>query len=222
MFCGDFVSYVLAFSVSNSVELYLPQQGLDCNRRPVSYRNLMKRIFDISLAILLLSPAILIILLAAVLVLVVERNNPFYAQIRLGRHEKPFRIYKIRTMYPSTQRVATHHVPAHAITRSGHVLRRLKIDEIPQLFNVIFGHLSLVGPRPSLPQQIELVEARRKLRIFDVAPGITGLGQVMGVDMSEPQRLAAIDAEYIRTQSMRMDIQILIKTFTYSMLKSSK
>lgn len=163
---------------------------------------------------IVLVPATIIILLAACVVFLVERHNPFFTQIRLGRYEELFRIYKIRTMEPSTQSVATHHVPEFAVTRTGRLLRQLKIDELPQLINVLFGHMSLVGPRPGLPQQTELAEARRLLNVFDVTPGITGLGQIQGIDMSEPERLARIDAEYISSQSIRKDIQILASTFT--------
>lgn len=181
----------------------------------LAFVRIMKRLSDLSLAILLLVPAAVIVLVVACVVFIVEGCNPFYAQWRLGRLEKPFRIYKIRTMHPSTEQyVATHQIPKHAVTRTGRVLRRFKIDELPQLINVILGHLSMVGPRPGLPGHSELVEARRKNGVFDAVPGITGLGQVMGIDMSEPERLAAVDAEYISIQSFRQDIQILVKTFT--------
>lgn len=157
----------------------------------------------------------LVTLIAACVVFIVEGHNPFFTQIRLGRHERPFRIYKIRTMEPSTLSVATHHVPEFAVTRTGRWLRKLKIDELPQLINVIFGQMSLVGPRPGLPEQTELAEARRQRSVFDAVPGLTGLGQMQGVDMSEPERLASIDAKYIRTRSIREDIRILINTFIW-------
>lgn len=179
----------------------------------------MKRLFDIVLAIALLAPAFVIAMLAACLVIVAERHSPFYTQIRLGKNEKPFRIFKIRTMEPSTQTVATHHVPEFAVTSTGRLLRKFKIDELPQLINVLFGQMSLVGPRPGLPQQTELAEARRRHNVFSVVPGVTGLGQVMGVDMSEPERLAGIDGEYVKTQSIRQDIQILASTFTWRKFK---
>lgn len=182
--------------------------------------NIVKRLFDICFSIACLAPAFLIVLCAAFLVFVVERHNPFFTQIRLGKDEKPFRILKIRTMQPSTLSVATHDAPEFAITRTGHWFRRLKIDELPQLINVILGQMSLVGPRPGLPQQTELLDARRQLKVFGALPGLTGLGQVLGVDMSEPQRLAEIDANYISTQNLRNDFQILAKTFVH--LKSNR
>lgn len=175
----------------------------------------MKRLFNIALAIVLLVPAFAIASVAAILVIVAEKHSPFYTQIRLGKNEKPFRIFQIRTMEPATQTVATHHTPEFAVTRTGRLLRKFKIDELPQLINVIIGQMSLVGPRPGLPQQTELSIARRHHDVFTVVPGITGLGQVMGVDMSEPERLAAIDAEYITKQSFRQDMHILLSTFTW-------
>lgn len=182
----------------------------------------MKRLFDISLSIVLLVPALIVILATACVVFAVERINPFYSQIRLGKDEKPFRIYKIRTMEPTTQSVATHQAPDYSVTRTGRFLRKVKIDEFPQLLNVIFGQMSLVGPRPGLPQQIELAEARRKHGVFKVLPGITGLGQVLGIDMSEPERLSAIDAEYLNTQSFRKDFLILLHTFTFRKPKGQR
>lgn len=104
-------------------------------------------------------------------------------------------------MRPETGSVGTHEVDADQVTTWGKLLRKTKIDELPQLWNVLKGEMSLVGPRPCLPNQIELIEARRKLTVFTVRPGITGLGQIRGIDMSDPQLLANTDSEMIRTMS---------------------
>lgn len=172
----------------------------------------MKRLFDIGVAILLLLPALMIVALAALVVFAREGHSPFFIQTRLGRNEKKFQMYKVRTMDPLTQSVATHQAPEHSVTCTGRVIRKLKIDELPQLINVISGQMSLVGPRPGLPEQTELADARRKLGVFNVVPGMTGFGQVQGVDMSEPEHLAKLDAEYIKTQTMYKDALIMLQT----------
>ena len=115
-------------------------------------------------------------------------------------------------MYSGTANLPTHQVEASAVTSLGELLRRFKIDELPQLWNVLLGDMSLVGPRPCLPSQAELVEARKRLGVFTVRPGITGLAQVSGVDMSDANRLAEIDGQYVRTQSLVGDLRLIWAT----------
>jgi O-antigen biosynthesis protein WbqP len=115
-------------------------------------------------------------------------------------------------MYSGTLNLPTHQVDAASVTPLGKQLRRFKIDELPQLINVLAGDMSLVGPRPCLPTQVELVEARRRLGVLDVLPGITGLAQVKGVDMSDAVRLAEIDAQYVRTHSFLGDFKLIFAT----------
>lgn len=173
----------------------------------------MKRAFDI-----LASAAGLVVLswLIALLAIVVRVTSPgpaLYAMPRLGLRRKPFICYKLRTMQADTPAAATHHTPATSITPVGRWLRRTKLDELPQLWNVLIGDMSLVGPRPCLPIQSELIEARQRLGVFDIRPGITGLAQVEGIDMSDPQRLAAADAVYQREQSFTGDLKLILRTF---------
>lgn len=133
------------------------------------------------------------------LALAVRATSPgpgLFAQVRVGRHEHPFLCYKLRTMSQGTVSVGTHEVSPSAVTPLGRILRRVKLDELPQLWNVLKGEMSLVGPRPGLPVQQALLEARRARDVFVVRPGVTGPGQVAGVDMSEPERLAELDASY--------------------------
>jgi O-antigen biosynthesis protein WbqP len=111
-------------------------------------------------------------------------------------------------MFTGTGDVPTHEVSAAAITPLGDYLRRFKIDELPQLFNVLAGDMSLVGPRPCLPSQLELIAARRRLGVLDVRPGITGLAQVRGIDMSNAERLAEVDAQYVRSRSFFGDLKL--------------
>ncbi len=124
----------------------------------------------------------------------VETRSPIFRQVRLGRHQRPFVLLKFRTMRIGTENVPTHVVSASSITRLGVFLRRAKLDELPQLWNVLRGDMSLVGPRPGLPTQTVLTEARERRGVFKARPGITGLSQLQGIDMSMPDMLAEVDA----------------------------
>jgi O-antigen biosynthesis protein WbqP len=115
-------------------------------------------------------------------------------------------------MHQGTKSLPTHEVGEKAITKAGRTLRRLKLDELPQLWNVLKGEMSLVGPRPCLPTQGELIERRRELGVYALRPGITGLAQVRGIDMSDPNKCAAADAEYLKHRSLRLDAEIILKT----------
>lgn len=149
------------------------------------------------------------------LALAVRAGSPgpgLFAQTRLGRAERPFTCYKLRTMSVGTVSAGTHEVSAAAVTPLGRSLRRLKLDELPQLWNVLIGDMSLVGPRPGLPQQVELREARRARGLYAVRPGVTGPGQVAGVDMSEPERLAILDATFANRPTITAYIKYVLLT----------
>jgi lipopolysaccharide/colanic/teichoic acid biosynthesis glycosyltransferase len=124
-----------------------------------------------------------------------DTRAPLFRQERVGRHQEPFVLVKFRTMRPDTESVATHLADVSAVTAFGRFLRRTKLDELPQLWNVLRGEMSLVGPRPCLFNQEELIAARAARRVFNARPGITGLAQVQGIDMSTPELLARTDAE---------------------------
>jgi O-antigen biosynthesis protein WbqP len=172
----------------------------------------MKRLLDVLVSgafLLVFWPIMLIVLVA------VRLSSPgpaVFAQVRVGKNERPFTCYKLRTMYVGTANLPSHQVEASSVTPLGEYLRRFKVDELPQLWNVLLGDMSLVGPRPCLPTQNELVEARRRLGVFEVPPGITGLAQVRGIDMSDPHRLAKIDARYIRCRSFAGDLKLIWAT----------
>ena len=172
----------------------------------------MKRTFDVvacGLFLLFFCPILLIVIIAIRL----QSPGPaIFKQVRVGKDERPFTCYKLRTMYSGTANLPTHEVQASSVTALGERLRRFKIDELPQFCNVLIGDMSLVGPRPCLPSQTALVEARRQLGVFQVRPGITGLAQVNGVDMSDANRLAEIDAQYVRTQSLMGDFRLILAT----------
>ncbi len=128
-----------------------------------------------------------------------DTGSPIFRQVRVGRYQKPFTLVKFRTMKLDTVSVATHLASSASITRFGHFLRKTKLDELPQLWNVLKGEMSLVGPRPGLFNQEELTEERAKRGVFDVRPGITGLAQVNEIDMSTPALLAETDQKMIQS-----------------------
>ncbi|MCL2020618.1 MAG: sugar transferase [Betaproteobacteria bacterium] len=121
-------------------------------------------------------------------------GSPLFRQKRVGRRQQAFVLVKFRTMEVGTASVASHLVDGAAIPRWGRFLRRTKLDELPQLWNVLRGEMSLVGPRPCLFNQEELIRERDKRGVFAARPGITGLAQVAGIDMSTPALLAETDA----------------------------
>ena len=160
--------------------------------------------------LLLLIPVIVFSLL---LVLIEDGFPLFFIQDRLGFDKKVFKIYKIRTMYNDTPSIATHDVSDSHYLKTGHILRKLKIDELPQVINFIKGDINLIGPRPGLPNQNELTRCRNKNNIFGIVPGISGLAQVLGYDMSNPSLLSKIDRLYIERKSVKLDLIIFIATF---------
>ena len=141
-----------------------------------------------------------------------DTRSPLFLQERVGRHQKPFVLVKFRTMKPDSASVATHLADVTAVTALGRLLRRTKLDELPQLWNVLRGEMSLVGPRPCLLNQHELIALRSSLRIFEVRPGITGLAQVQDIDMSTPERLARADAEMLSSLSLKNYFLLIILT----------
>lgn len=143
-----------------------------------------------------------------------DTGSPIFRQARIGRNLQPFTIFKLRTMHPNTHSVPSHLADKAAVTPLGYFLRRTKIDELPQLWNVLEGNMSFVGPRPGLPNQIDLTDAREALGVFDVRPGITGLAQISGIDMSTPQLLAETDARMIKEMSLYNYFRYITLTIT--------
>jgi len=171
----------------------------------------MTRLFDISfsfIGLLLLSPILVILLIIGFF----DTGSPIFQQERVGRGKKPFRLIKFRSMYLNAPSVATHLASASSITPFGSFLRKSKLDELPQLWNVFIGDMSLVGPRPNLFNQTELMEERQKFGVYDVRPGITGLAQVNQIDMSTPRLLAETDAEMIKNYNLIMYIKYIFIT----------
>ena len=172
----------------------------------------MKRVFDIAIALIGLPVAVPLVVICMILVRFSSRGPTIFSQTRIGLNEQPFTCYKLRSMYIDTRDAPSHETSASAVTPIGAWLRRLKLDELPQLWNILLGDMSFVGPRPCLPSQVELIEARRIRGLYAIRPGITGIAQVAGIDMSDPQRLAEVDAGYLANMSMATDVRLMVAT----------
>ena len=171
----------------------------------------MFRILDLLfsfLALLFSFPLLLLIYLAGFL----DTGSPLFIQTRVGLNKSPFKLVKFRTMSKETASVASHLANTSSITTFGGFLRKTKLDELPQLWNVLKGEMSLVGPRPGLFNQEELTEARDRYGVFKVRPGITGLSQVNEIDMSTPELLAKSDAKMIAEMSVTNYFKYIFQT----------
>lgn len=171
----------------------------------------MLRIFDIVFSFFGLVfgfPVLLIIYIIGLF----DTGSPLFLQERVGRNQKPFILVKFRTMKVDTASVASHLASSASITKLGGFLRKTKLDELPQLWNVLKGEMSLVGPRPNLYNQEELIAERDKLGVYNVRPGITGLAQINEIDMSTPELLAKIDADMIRTLTISDYFKYIFQT----------
>lgn len=162
---------------------------------------ILMRVFDIVFSLFGMLIGFPVLLLLFILGLF-DTGAPLFFQERVGRSLKPFVLIKFRTMNVDTASVATHLANVSSITKFGHFLRKTKLDELPQLWNVLKGDMSLVGPRPNLFSQNDLISERSKLAVYDVRPGITGLAQINEIDMSNPKLLAQTDAAMIQSLSV--------------------
>ena len=157
----------------------------------------MLRFFDFLFSfvgLILLSPILLVLIVIGFF----DTGSPIFLQERIGKGKKSFHLMKFRSMHVNAPSVATHLASASSITRYGSFLRRSKLDELPQLCNVLVGDMSVVGPRPNLFNQEDLIEERDSRGVYSVRPGITGLAQINKIDMSTPQLLAETDAKMIQ------------------------
>jgi len=171
-----------------------------------------KRAIDLLAVLVVTVVAGWAMLLVALYVRLDSRGPAIFAQQRVGRGGRVFTCYKFRTMTVGTAHAATHEVSAASVTRAGRFLRRTKLDELPQVANVLMNQMSLVGPRPCLPLQTELVSRRSNRGVLEVKPGITGLAQIRDIDMSNPARLSAWDDRYRAFRTLLMDVVILLRT----------
>lgn len=182
----------------------------------------IKRIIDFILsltAIIILFPVLLILVIA----IKVESRGPiFFKQKRVGIHKSHFMIYKFRTMRIDTPKdVPTHLLknPDQYITKVGHFLRKTSLDELPQLINIVKGNMAIVGPRPALWNQYDLIAERDKYHANDILPGLTGWAQINGRDELEIPVKAKLDGEYVKKMSFLFDLRCLFGT-VFSVLRS--
>lgn len=174
----------------------------------------MIRSVDLCLAlvlVLLLTPLLILLYVACF----IDSKSPIFVQQRVGRYGVNFGLLKFRTMALGTPNGLTHEVSTKYITRLGNILRRTKLDELPQLVNVIAGNMSFVGPRPGLPCDRNLSEARKRMGLLDVRPGITGLAQIHGVDMSLPAEMLELDKRLAGQLTLRFYFYLLFSTIRY-------
>lgn len=179
------------------------------------YKKAVKRVLDILLSLILLILLSIPMAVVALLIKLDSRGPVFFTQRRLGKNKKEFLIIKFRSMptYAPSNTPTSELVDANSlISPFGRFIRRYSIDELPQLFNIIMGSMSLVGPRPVLPSQTELIEKRDLYGANDVKPGLTGWAQINGRDELDDDEKARLDGEYVARLSFLFDVKCIIKT----------
>jgi lipopolysaccharide/colanic/teichoic acid biosynthesis glycosyltransferase len=171
----------------------------------------MIRIFDFLfslIGLIFLLPLLILIFFIGLF----ESGSPLFIQKRVGKKLKSFSLIKFRTMPIGVRSTGTHLIKNIQLSSFGYFLRRTKLDEIPQLLNVLFGDMSLVGPRPCLFNQKKLISERKKRGVFKVRPGITGLAQISGINMKTPTLLAKTDKKMIKSMSLYNYFYYIFKT----------
>ncbi len=180
------------------------------------FYNFVKRVIDLGFSFSVILLFWWLFIVAWIAIRLGSKGPAIFSQKRVGKDGKPFTCYKFRTMAVGTKQVGTHEVSVDSVTPIGRFLRKTKVDELPQVWNIIKNELSLVGPRPCLPVQEELVNLRKKYGVLDEKGGITGWAQIKGIDMSDPERLARLDAEYLAIRGLILDLKIILATATGS------
>lgn len=180
------------------------------------YRDFLKRIFDISFSLIAIIILALPMLIISLLIKIDSPEEPIlFKQVRVGKDDVPFTILKFRSMNKNApHQVATENFenPERYITTIGKVIRKMSLDELPQLFNVVKGDMSIIGPRPLIPAEKKVLALRDKVGASKMLPGITGLAQIHGRDEITDEKKAAYDGKYALNISMLLDISIFVKT----------
>jgi lipopolysaccharide/colanic/teichoic acid biosynthesis glycosyltransferase len=189
-------------------ELIILSEGQSQN---LAYR-IMKRGLDLLFAVAVIGLLWWALLIVWALVKYGSQGPGIFAQERVGRFGNTFICYKFRTMQQGTVQAGTHEVSQASVTPIGRFLRGTKLDELPQVWNILKNEISLIGPRPGLPIQKDLFDARDAWGVFEVKPGISGLAQVNDIDMSDPEKLARWDARYVALQSLILDLKVTLAT----------
>ncbi len=175
----------------------------------------IKRIIDIVLSLLAVFLLIIPGIIIAIFIKIDSKGSIFFKQRRIGKNKKYFIIYKFRTMRSDTPtNIPTHLLenPDFYITRVGKILRRTSLDELPQIINILKGDMSIVGPRPALWNQEDLILERDKYGANNIRPGLTGLAQINGRDELEISEKAKLDGEYVKNMSFSSDLKIFVST----------
>ena len=184
--------------------------------------SLSKRIIDFSLSLFIVTSLSVVLIFLCLLIKIDSPGPILFKQKRVGKNKKEFHILKFRTMKVDAPKdIPTHLLdkPDAYITRIGKFLRKTSLDELPQLFNILKGEMSIIGPRPALWNQYDLIAERDKYKANDILPGLTGLAQINGRDELPIGVKAKIDGEYVEMKSPGLDAEIFIKT-VFSVLKS--
>lgn len=179
------------------------------------YKHFIKRAADLIIAFIAAVMLIPVWLILSLLIVIDDRGSVFFVQKRVGKGKKLFPILKFRTMKTKTPHDTPTHLlsaPDQYITRVGRFLRKTSLDELPQLFNIIAGQMAIVGPRPALWNQYDLIEERDKYGANDIRPGLTGLAQINGRDELPIPEKARLDGEYARSVSLKTDISCILGT----------
>lgn len=175
---------------------------------------MLKRIFDFTLSLIALIILILPMFFISFWIKIDSKGPVFFKQKRVGKYGELFDIYKFRTMHTDTPNVSTEALgdPSIYITNAGKLLRKTSLDELPQLFNILKGDMSIVGPRPALYNQYELITMRDKLNVNSIRPGLTGYAQIKGRDFISDYEKVNYDAFYVENQSFLLDLRIICLT----------
>ena len=184
------------------------------------YKNFLKRIIDFFLSFFAIVILAIPMLIIAVAIKIDDPGPAIFKQKRVGKDKKLFLLYKFRSMKLNTPDIPTHLLtnPDEYIIRIGHFLRKTSLDELPQIYNIFLGQMSIIGPRPALWNQEDLIEERDKYAVNDVRPGLTGWAQINGRDELEISVKAQLDGDYVKTLSsgnlsaIKMDLRCFFKT----------
>ena len=176
---------------------------------------IFKRIFDLVFATIAIVSLLPLFLLISLAIKLEDYGSVIHWSDRVGREKRIFTMPKFRTMHINSPNVATHLLnnDKNYITKIGKILRKLSLDEIPQLYSVLIGHMNFIGPRPALYNQYDLINLRTKNNIHKLKPGITGLAQVNGRDLLSIDQKVKLDNEYMKKKSFTLDLNIIVKTF---------
>lgn len=181
---------------------------------------MVKRIFEIFFSSIVLLFSFPFIFFFGLLIFFEDFKNPIFIQERLGKNKNTFHIFKLRTMKLNSPNVGTHETNEDMYLKSSKLIRKLKIDEFPQFLNVLIGQMSIVGPRPCLPNQYKLIKERERMNVFSHKPGITGVTQIKNIMMDQEEKQAKVDSIYNEYFGARSDKIENMKLYFFCILRT--